>query len=384
MTSFSDTTVVPGLAATSKLARQPRICMPSWRSFKKYAFQGCLYEAQDVLLGVDDVEMICPEPGRIFHLKEGLQRRLVWRDVSKTLAYVNPGLRPVHLRKEYDLFVAICQNWWDILYLNAIKGWKDRCKVSVCWFDELWAAWIPEYRHWLHVFEKFDHVVLGLEGSVSALERALGRRCHWVPMAVDAVRFTPYPSPPKRVVDVYSLGRRWDGIHRSLLDLAAHDGLFYIYDTFPGSMAHPPDHRQHRELLANIAKRCRFFVVGPAKLGVTEDMQGQAEVGYRFFEGCMAGSVMIGQAPECPSFRELFGWPDAVIPLQTDGSDVSDTLSRLQNQPDRLNEIGWRNAREALLRHDWVYRWRRILEIAGLTPTAAMEERERKLRALAE
>jgi hypothetical protein len=43
-----------------------------------------------------------------------------------------------------------------------------------------------------------------------------------------------------------------------------------------------------------------------------------------------------------------------------------------------------RNAAEALLRHDWVYRWKQILEIAGLKPTMAMEARERRLLELAE
>ena len=26
----------------------------------------------------------------------------------------------------------------DLLYLNAIDGWKETCRTSVCWFDELW------------------------------------------------------------------------------------------------------------------------------------------------------------------------------------------------------------------------------------------------------
>jgi spore maturation protein CgeB len=363
--------------------RNPRICMPSWRSFKKYAFQGALYEAQDVLLEVDDVDLICPEPGWGFSPIERWQKRIVWKDFTKRLVYLNPGLEPLRLKGEYDLFIAVCQSWWDILYLNAIKGVKDHCKTSICWFDELWADWIPKYGFWLHALNQFDHVVVGLEGSVNALEKALGRPCHWTPAAVDAVRFSPYPDPPQRVIDVYSIGRRWEGVHRSLLKIAKHRELFYIYDTFPGSMAQPPDHRQHRDLLANISKRSRFFVVGPAKGDRPDDARGQIEIGSRYFEGAASGAVMVGQAASCKSFNQLFGWENSVIEVKTDGSDVVDILGTLLKQPERLREMAQRNAREALLRHDWVYRWKQILAIAGLTPMPAMEARENQLKGLA-
>jgi hypothetical protein len=39
---------------------------------------------------------------------------------------------------------------------------------------------------------------------------------------------------------------------------------------------------------------------------------------------------------------------------------------------------------QSLLRHDWVYRWRTILEAVGLEPTPALVAREKRLKALAE
>jgi len=71
------------------------------------------------------------------------------------------------------------------------------------------------------------------------------------------------------------------------------------------------------------------------------------------------------------------------VPLKPDGSDVVETLESLRAQPDRLEEMSRRNAREALLRHDWVYRWMQILAIAGLEPTPRMSARVDRLRALA-
>ena len=207
--------------------RKARICMATWRDFNKAAFRCGLYEAEDVLMEVDDVDLISLEPGRMFRVKEFWQRRLLWHDVTKKLIYVNPGLRPVRLEGEYDLFVAVCQGWADLLYLNAVKGWKDHCRTSVCYIDELWALDIPNYRYWLHRLREFDHVILGLAGSIAAVEKEIGRSCHYVPGGVDALRFSPYPEPPERVIDVYSIGRRWEGVHQRLLQLASEGKIFY-------------------------------------------------------------------------------------------------------------------------------------------------------------
>jgi hypothetical protein len=69
--------------------------------------------------------------------------------------------------------------------------------------------------------------------------------------------------------------------------------------------------------------------------------------------------------------------------LETDGSNVAEVMSSFRNEPERFSKIGRRNARESLLQHDWAYRWRQILEIAGLKPAPALEKRERKLKELA-
>lgn len=374
----------PGSGSTGPTEREPRICVPSLRNFRKVAYQGCLYEAQDVLSDICDVDLICLEPDKGFAFKEKWQRRLIWRDTTKKLATLNPGLKPVKLTRQYDLFIAVCQSYWDLLCMNAVKGWKENCRASVCWMDELWAAWVPDFKNWLHLLNRFDHVFLNLKGSVRAVEEALGRECHWLPTGVDAIRFSPCPRPPARVIDVYSLGRKWEGVHRSLLDLVASQGLFYIYDTVNVNDTVLPDHRQHRDLIANLAKRSRFFLVAPAKMNDPSDSGGQREVGSRYFEGAASGAVLIGKSPGSESFDRLFGWKDAVIDIEIDGSDLAPTLEGLMRSPDRLSEISRRNSKESLLRHDWLYRWKEILEIAGVKPGQGMATREERLRQLAD
>lgn len=124
-------------------------------------------------------------------------------------------------------------------------------------------------------------------------------------------------------------------------------------------------------------------MVAPGKIDSLSETGGQAEVGRRYFEGAAAGAVMIGQAPNSEAFQEIFPWPDAVIEIKPDGSDVIEVLARLGSEPERVSAMGQRNAAEALLRYDWVYRWKEIFRVIGLEPSPRMLERERRLKELA-
>jgi hypothetical protein len=347
------------------------------------AFQCGHLEAQDVLVACDDVDLICLETESNFDSKLRWMRRLMYRDVSRRLAFMNPGLKRVRLTRDYDLLVVMCPTYWDFLYVNALDGWQDHCRTSVCWIDELWAADLPDYRYWLPSLNRFDHVIVGLHGTAVPLSDMIERRCDYVPAGVDALRFSPYPDPPERVIDIYSVGRRVPSVHQALMELASSKGLFYVYDSLLTGGSPAPDHRQHRDLYASMAKRSRFFIVAPGKVDTPEQTRGQLEIGSRYYEGLAAGTVMVGQAPDSQPFREMFDWPDAVVPVKLDGSDVAEVVGRPAVEPERFGELSRRNAREALLRHDWVHRWRQVLEIAGLGPSPGLEAREQRLKSIA-
>jgi hypothetical protein len=373
----------PTPEAFPKPSRNPRICMPSGRNFRKEAFLCGHYEAQDVLMQVDDVDLVCFEPGPTYEFKDRWQRKLMFRDFTGRLILMNPGLHKIRLTREYDVFLVRCQTEKDLPDINAIEGWKEHCKTSVCWIDEFWAAQIPQNKNFLHVFKQFDHIFVGFHGTALPLSKAIDRPVHWLPGGVDALRFTPYPDRPERVIDVYSIGRRREEIHRSLLQAAELTKSFYIYDTSSGSMSEVYDHRQHRDHFANVLKRSRYFMVAPGKVSSSAETQGQSEIGHRYYEGAAAGAVMIGEPPNSATFRQMFSWPDAVIPIHPDGSDVQKVLAELASDPVRVFAASQRNAAGALLHHDWVYRWAELLKIVGLEPSAGMESRERRLKSLA-
>lgn len=367
----------------SRTSSALRICMPTSRKLSQMAFQCGRYEAQDVLVESEDVDLIQLAPRDGFRWKQEWQRRLLYHDFSKRLAFVNPGIQRVRLKKDYDLFLVVCQTYWDLLHANAIEGWEDHCKTSLCWIDELWAAAVPSYKYWLPSLRRFDHVVLGMQGSVNAVGKVMGRPCHYVPGGVDAMRFSPYPNPPERVVDVYSIGRRCEGVHRAFGEMSGRKEIFYLYDSLKGGEMPVTEHREHRELFASIAKRSRFFMVAPGKMNQSEETQGQVEVGFRYFEGAAAGTVMLGQTPDCEPFRKMFGWEDAVVEVKPDGSDVVEVVRGLRGDPERLRRISQRNAVGALLGHDWIYRWKEVLHIAGVNPGPGIQRREKCLKELA-
>jgi hypothetical protein len=297
---------------------------------------------------------------------------------------MNPGLQRVRLTRNYDLFLAVCQNSWDLLYINAIDGWKERCRVSACWLGEIWTADILACRDLLLGLRKFDHVFVNSRGTVGPLSEFLGRQCHLLPGGTDTIRFSPFPKPPDRSIGVYSIGRRWEGVHQALLRGASEDELFYVYDSYGATAKMEPiDYKQHRDLFANMAKRSKYFMVSPGKMNLPEETRGQVEIGYRYFEGAAAGAVMIGQAAGCAALQDLFPWPDAVVEIRPDGSDVLDVLADLESNPGRVSTISRRNATESLLRHDWIHRWKSIFQISGIEPSQGMTAREEHLKCLA-
>jgi hypothetical protein len=361
-----------------------RVCMVSLRGSNSHAAWCSNYEFEDVISGIDDVDMFSLKPGPRFELRRRIARSMIWKPgVKHLIPHFNPGLQSVKIDRDYDLFVFICMGPPDLIYLSAIEGWKERCKKKICFMVEFYSGWTKEYAYHLSLLRDFDHVTQCFSGSVAAVQDAVGKPCHHVPLGADVFRFTPHPNPVPRTIDVYSMGRRSEVVHNSLLKKAANRELFYIYDTIPGLLVQPKDHRQHRDLLANCAKRSRFFVAYPAKVDVAEETRGQSEVGARFYEGAATGALLLGQAPTIPSFAKEFHWPDAVVDAGKTEGDLDDVLATFRNDPARFERASRNNAINAMRHFDWAYRWKQMLGIVGLEPSKKLQERTQSLQTLA-
>lgn len=342
------------------------ICEPEvWR--------GAYREFEDIIQEVDAVDLIAPGRASWFRQRKNHALR-VGKFSSIT---VNPGVQRASVKRQYDLMFVICEKPSELLNLAALDGWKDNCKTSVCWLTEFYENDIPAYKSSLDILAKFDRVIFSTVGN-SAFRRLLPEKVSYLPPAVDALDFCPYPSPPKRFIDVLSIGRRSEEAHRGLLRMARANELFYVYDTLKDLATYNVE--EHRFLFANMAKRSRYFVVNPGKINRPEETGGQSEFGQRYFEGLAPGAILIGERPKNnKEFDRIFDWPDAVISVPFGSENLGATIRELDKEPERQQSIRKRNITESLLKHDWIYRWESVLNLAGLQSGPRLLERKQRL-----
>jgi hypothetical protein len=363
----------------SEATDAPRFFLFSLRNLKRDVWRCASYEFEDVICEVDDVEFFAPQP-HIDHTSNGFAQEFAYR--FKRKIFLSPDSRKLQLDRNYDFLFFLCQNVWDLQQLNTIRGWREHFQSAVCWIDELWVSQLPDYKRYLSILSKFDHVIINFIGSLEVLQNSIPGQCHFIPAGADAIRFCPYPDPPSRYIDIFSLGRRSSIIHRYLLKMAEEQKIFYFYETFFDPQTIQP--REHRLLIANLAKRSKYFWVGPAKFNKPWETCGQSEFGPRFFEGAASGCIMIGEIPECDVFGKYFDWPDVVMRIPSDPVDLSQMLAKLDRHSNKYEKARRNNIVQSLLRHDWIYRWKLILDILKLKPQNAFLSRKRRLQKLAE
>ena len=356
----------------------PRILVFSQRNVsERLPFRCAHFEFEDVVAQIDSVELLAPS----FNL---LTRRGAF---AKQLAYhtpvvLNPGIQRSHFEKEYDLFLAICGDPSDLLTISALGNWRAKCKKAVCVIDEMWIRQIPAYKNYLEMLKKFDVVCLYYSQSPEHLNKIIGPRSMYLPPAVDAIRFSPYPNPPERVVDIYSIGRRSPTAHEALLELAEKRNLYYVHDTTTAD--HVPDPVQHRRLYSRTLKRSRFFIVNPGLIDRPDVRGNQIEIGYRYFDGIAAGAINVGERPQNEVYPQLFDWPDSMIDFPYNSTDFEKLIQALDKDPEKEAQMRRTNVHQALLRHDWLYRWETILKAVDLEPLPILMERKARLRDLAQ
>ncbi|WP_315779880.1 MULTISPECIES: glycosyltransferase [unclassified Bradyrhizobium] len=356
----------------------PRVLVFSLRNiFGRALNRGPHVELEDIICEVDSAELLAP-------MLDPSSRRASF---ATRLAYhapvlLNPGLPRVPPKQQYDVLFAICGFPQDLIMFDAIEDLRAACKTSVCLLDELWIKEIAKHRHFLKVLAKFDIVMPFQINTVKPLSEEIGQACVHLPLAIDTMRFCPYPDPPERVIDVYSMGRRSPVIHQTLRAMAQGGDFFYLHDTIGGSQA--IDLGEHRTQVANLAKRSRYFLVNPGKFDEPGETGRQVEFGYRYFEGAAAGAIMLGERPDNELFPRLFDWPDAMVHVPHTSGDIDRVIRELDRDLDRQETMRRTGMAQTLLRHDWVYRWETILDAVGLQPLPALAVRKDRLKALAE
>lgn len=350
-----------------------------------------LYEFEDVIADATGADVARPTSFETLESFRRVYKLARYATGSARLAgAIAPRPRAVVLEKDYELFMPVFNHPYELYALNAVKDWRRRCRLAVCYLCEAWEAQLPGYL--FELLRDFDHVFIGVHATTESVGRICRRPCSYVPMGVDALRFCPYPDLPARSIDVCGIGRRSPVTHAALLEWARRTGSFYFYDTIQarvrrGSTRHITfrvgDVREHRLLFANLLRRSRYFIANRAWADAQELTRGRDAIAARFYEGAAAGAIMLGDPPDSADFRAQFDWEDAVVPVPFHAPRMAETIAALDADPARRSRIRRRNVFNALRRHDWVYRLRAICAAAGMAPTPGMLAREARLSALA-
>jgi hypothetical protein len=357
--------------------RTPRTLILSLRNiFPNDLFRCPLYEFEDIICEIDNAEIVAPQ-GDPTSSRNELAKFMAFRAPITLKARVQEP----RVNGHYDLFLAICGSPRDLLMIDALSHLRDACRTKVCLVDEIWVKKMHEHRHFINVLRHFDLIVLYYSQSVKALADRIGRRCVFVPPGIDSIRFCPYPASPKRVVDVYSVGRRSQITHQAILKMVEERGIFYLHDSIEGTEAINP--KEHRSLFATIAKRSKYFIVNPGLIDRPDRRGSQIEIGNRYFEGIAAGTIMVGEVPSNGVFEMLFNWPDALVHLPYGSDRIDAVIDELEKQPEKQERTRRLNVAQALARHDWVYRWEEILKNVGVAPMPELWQRKERLYNLA-
>ena len=361
--------------------QKSRVALFSHRELNKHVAHCFIYEFEDLVADVENTSIFAPT-NSLNKLRKINTLANLFTKSTRFANLITPQFNPIVFQEEYELFFAVFSHPFEVFDLNYLShNWRNNCQKAVCYLIEVWDIFLQGREFLLEPLKKFDHIFLGVRNGVEKVAQVTGRPCSYLPPSIDTLKFCPYPVLPHRGIDVLSIGRRSPITHQALLDISQRKDLFYYYDTIRNLEA--INNQEHRSLVSNLTKRSRYFIANRPNVDENHKTKGKEELGYRFFEGAAAGTVMLGEHPTHEEFYKHFDWQDAVIRIPFDASEIGNIIAELDEQPERLARIRKDNVVNSLLRHDFVYRWREILNKVDIEPTPKMLARETALSKLA-
>ena len=364
---------------------EPRIAILSLRDVCDHVSSSCGYTFEDVIArDLDEAAIFAPvakgAPRPAAKAINRLSRRSPFgKDLVSATTLVS-------LERDYDMFFFYPVLPRDLIYLNSVKDWRKRSGVAICWLQEVWVESLPSQGKLIDMLNEFDHVICSFAQTIDPLRKLLKVPVTYLPWGVDTELFCPYPNPPTRAIDIASVGDVRALNHAGLIDYAERTGKYYSYNTIHGRYG-MKSHVVHRRNYANIMKRSKYLLSYIAKVARTVERGNQEEFGLRYIEGIAAGVILLGDRLNDEAFNTQLGWQDSVIDAPYGSASIVDIIEELEADPQRVADIQRRNVIQALNRHDHLYRWEKVLEIAGLAPSikpASRQARLTKLIALAE
>ncbi len=373
-----------------------RVLLISTYNAVRKPWNGVPFEFYDVISRIENATIVAPpaaglDPaaasspaGLLRYAAQGLGGH-ARRAMGKGFA---PQMAEAALDADYDLCLFMCQFSRELTNIEQVRNWRARSKFAVAFVLETWSSQFGKRRADLRILDQFDHVFVLNASSIPELTRHTSTPVSFLPTAADslgAIAPTGVPALPERAIDFFSMGRRRAEVHDLLMAKSRTEGAFYIHDIWTNILAR--DWAEARAGNADMVRRARYYIawdpvaVSPAK---DEIIGRERAISTRYFEGSAGGAILLGSRPDCPEFDELFDWPDAVLEIAPEGTDLHEVLADFEADPDRVRAARLANITHALRRHDWAFRWQTILETAGLAPSEAHVKRVGKMAGLAD
>ncbi|WP_170426030.1 glycosyltransferase [Ruegeria arenilitoris] len=334
------------------------------------------FEFEDVIAEIETAQLIAPRRAKEHRLPYNPRRWLSKR--TELFRHWPSGVRKTRLDRDYDLFFCDAQKPQELLALDAIPNWRERCGLAICVLEEVWISDLERHMPLVRTLADFDLIGCAFAETCEALQRITGKPVIHLPGAADMVRFAPESLTADRPIDVYCMGRRRPEIHDRLLKVIKERAGFYLYD----SATKPPiaaDHKVHRDLLANLVQHSKLFMVDIAKIGHADQKRGNVAWGPRHVEGIAGGAAQIGYAPESEDYRRYFDWPDSVVRLSEDPDEAITQIIALLDNPTELDRMRRINLAGALAKHDWLHRWAQLLDHLNIPHSEGMAKRAETL-----
>ncbi|SHE53126.1 Glycosyl transferases group 1 [Microbulbifer donghaiensis] len=269
-------------------------------------------------------------------------------DVSSTTA---PG----------NQLLVICSTPHFLLTLASLGRDIHRfSRIAVYFVDSFDAVTLDGFGP--RILKFVDLVFTGIEEIAEDLRNHHGfEQAHFLPFGIDALSHARIPN--KNQVDVFGYGRINREYHRALQSAfgAPSSPYTYVHSTFETATINSM--REHRQLQWKLMSASSInLCFEPSD---TPRFLNRSPVLYRWFEAWAAGNLVVGTRPKCTSAPSLMGWEDSMVDVPTDPADGPDAIVQLLRDRERLQAIQRRNQIHALHRHDWRYRFARILNTMG-------------------
>lgn len=361
-----------------------RALIASHYNATRFVYDSNAFEAVSAFAQMDAADVLAPgRPADEFKRRVDGVARFVRQKAGLTAGGRIDG---VEIDRPYDLFVYVASVLTDVPEIRRLKTWRKRAGKAACVLLKTWTSEIEKHPGIVRMLDEFDIVYTATLQSLDLLQSRLSTPVRFLTLAVPTLDLAPSPGQA-RPIDTYGMGRRPPQLQTQMMQAMKEGRFNYYYDTFDVRLPIVKDFESHCLLKASLLKQTKFLPsFGIQSFQSLEQSLAGSEdtIPLRCFEGAAAGAVLFGTLPTSPDFLEQFDWEDIIVPVPSMSCDFIDFLRSIETDAPRIERIRARNVANCLRRHDFAYRYERILSDLGLAPHPKLVERKATLQQMAD